>query len=192
MYWFRKSKTLSGTALHILLLFAGTAVLFSCGSGSSDTTATKENTYFDTKAFFDQELERLHTEKPEILKTVKKDQEEETKSVTIKDWKTELTSFLEVDLKKPVYNGEFIIEKKGNTEIYRSQNPELDIQEVILLRKEGEIQEIQIHKQIGNMLYKTRENLVYNKVAYYRIEKEQNIRVMGTNHYTIQGNFKKQ
>lgn len=192
MYWFRKSKTLSGTALHILLLFAGTAVLFSCGSGSSDTTATKENTYFDTKAFFDQELERLHTEKPEILKTVKKDQEEETKSVTIKDWKTELTSFLEVDLKKPVYNGEFIIEKKGNTEIYRSKNPELDIQEVILLRKEGEIQEIQIHKQIGNMLYKTRENLVYNKDAYYRIEKKQNIRVMGTNHYTIQGNFKKQ
>lgn len=192
MYWFKKNKKSSGLAVYTLLLFVGTAILLSCGSDPSDTVTAKENDYFDTKAFFEKELEKLNTEEPIVTKRVTKDEEEESQTVTIKDWKTELTSFLEVDLKKPVYNGEFTIEKEGSTEIYRSQNPELDIQEVILLQKDGEIQEIQIRKQIGNLLYKTRENLVYKKDAYYRIEKEQNIRVMGTNHYTIEGNFKKQ
>lgn len=192
MYWFNKYKIQSNTALHILILLVSTAVFLSCGNSSSDTSTAKENPYFDTKAFFLKELEDLNSEGGKVLKTVKKDKEEETQSVTIQDWKTELTSFLDVDLKKTVYNGEFTIEKEGDTEIYRSQNPDLDIQKVLIIQKDGDVQEIHIHKQIGNMLYKTQENLFYKKGDYYRIEKEQKIRVMGTHHYIIEGKFEKE
>lgn len=145
--------------------------------------------YFDIKTYFKKEIEKLSQEKPVVRKTVIKDSEEETKNMEIKDWETELNTFLSVDLQKPVYSGQFSIKKEGKSDIYTTKDPDLDLQFIKITKENGQVSRITIHKKVGNMLYKTTEKLEYKENDFYIIEKEQNIRILGTNNYVIKGSF---
>ncbi|MFD1769044.1 hypothetical protein [Sphingobacterium suaedae] len=174
------------TILRAVVAVAFTASLLSCHS--SNTPATQKEMFVDLPHFFEEEVQRLTTENPEIQKTVTKDSISETKTLRVDNWKNELSSFASVDLNKSAYLG--YLEKDSTTRkvTFRSTNPKIDLSSVELTYGSGgELQTIVVHRTIKNSLYETKEVLRYIKDSTYSLEKNQSVLLMNDKYYQIEG-----
>ena len=177
--------------IQILAAVIITAAFSSCSTGNQEKKdSSNQEKYFDIPAFFQKEIDSLASINPEINKTVKKDDQEESKKLKIKDWQIELSSFQAIDLNKPAYAGFVKVDSTDSLIQYSFTNPELDLSCVrIKLNKEGNPEMISVEKEVRNTLYKTSEFLVYEKDKFYLVEKNQQVKVMGENYYKVQGEF---
>lgn len=186
----KKLYTKYASAALIIVISAVFFLSCSDAKSTNPTSSSVKNDYFDTQSFFQTEVDSLKKLNPEIEKTVSKENETETKTLKIKNWENELSSFTAIDLQKPAYSSEFKIDTTGNQVNYVAKNPELDVQRVtIKLNEAKEPIEIIVEKSTKNMLYSTDEKLTYAKGLKYSVEKNQSILVLGDNRYLIQGNF---
>ena len=177
--------------IQILAAVFITAAFSSCSNNNQEKKAhSGQEKYFDIPAFFQKEIDSLASINPEINKTVKKDEQEETKKLKIKDWQIELSSFQAIDLNKSAYAGFVKVDSTDSLIQYSFTNPDLDLSCVrIKLNKDGQADMISIEKEVKNTLYKTSEFLVYEKNKFYLVEKNQQVKVMGENYYKVQGEF---
>jgi len=164
--------------------------ILACDNPQSSSSIPTVTTYFDTHTFFQQEIKRLKSENPSVNKTVQKENQTESKVLNIKNWENELSSFTTIDLRKPAYVAQFDVNQTPTQLEYKAINDKLDIRSVnILLDNQQRAQQIIIIKQTDNTLYHTLEKLTYNKNEGYSVEKEQKIRLLGTNKYVIKSYF---
>jgi hypothetical protein len=166
-----------------------TVLLCGCGNPGASSVKTNEKV-FDLPTYFDTEIEQLAARAPEIEKTVFTGNESETKTVQIRDWSRELSAFAAIDINKPAYKG--YVKKDSSEGFVRLyvDNPQLDVSEVIIRYDAQNVPiEIQITRHIQNFLYTTSEKLSYRKNTSYRIEKDQDVWVLGSNNYVIEGKF---
>ncbi len=186
MYW--SINTLAKIGLAVIFI---SALNFSCQDSKESTEQKHANsTYFDIPQFIQGEIDSLKKLNPQIEKTVFKDQEEETKKLTISDWDAEFASFKNIDLNKPAYAGQIEVDTIDQIVEYHFLDPKSDLSCVrIKLDSLGNPNMISIEKQIKNKLYQTSEFLVYEKGSFYLLEKNQDVQVMGENYYKVQGNF---
>lgn len=186
MYWWAKKRT-------VLAAWGLGIVLLTCYSCASDLTTSSTNRlqYADLPAFFHGEVERLGQENPTVRKTVSAGEDSEQQDVMINDWSRELSSFLAIDLNKSVYRDDILKDSVNHVVTYRIDNPDLDIETVVL--KYGEESDspvaIEIVRYIQNFLYDTKERLRYDKRKGYVIEKHQSVWILGDNQYFIEGEF---
>ncbi|MFN8353934.1 MAG: hypothetical protein U0Y10_05805 [Spirosomataceae bacterium] len=95
-----------------LLLVLG---LVACNQPQDTTTTT---TYFDLKAFVEQQIAQLSAQQPMVDKTVEvKAQQEHLKTKDI-DWAKELDLFVQADLNKPAYISSYESSTKANEVVY--------------------------------------------------------------------------
>lgn len=188
MYWYKLIYKIKAVLVAIAI---STVFLFSCTENSTKETAdTSSEKYFDIKGYFEKEILQLSTTDTRIEKTVGKDGDYETKVIQIEDWDKELGSFYAIDLNKPAYTGQFTVTQDSLSMQYTANSPKLDIRSIQIKYIGDEVSQIIIHRQIDNMLYSTEERLEYSKNNFYKINKVQNIVVLGTNKYSIQGKLK--
>ena len=185
------SLHISHKLFKILAAVIITAAFYACNpSKKSEQAAINQEKFFDIPTFFQREIDSLASVNPEINKTVKKDDQEETKKLKIKDWAVELSSFQAIDLNKPAYAGFVKVDRTDSLIQYSFTNPELDLSCVrIKLDAQGNPHMISVEKQVKNTLYKTSEFLAYEKNGFYLVEKNQQVKVMGDNYYKVQGEF---
>lgn len=165
--------------------------LSSCGGNEQAAQNLQTEVYFDIKGFFEQEAARLSKNSTPILKEIARNQENtESKKITIKDWQKELSLFIESDINKPAWTSSYDIIDAGDSIVYTTSDPDLRTKKIVV-KKEGEkIASIAIHNEVTNQLYTSQEELYYAPDSLYQIEKEQDVRIIGTNHYLITGSFK--
>lgn len=187
MYWFINSNRLK--FLTAVILF--TAVTLSCNSRNTSQQNNLSNIkHFDIPNYMQNEIDSLQNLNPLIHKTVIKDTVEETRSLHIKNWDTEFSSFKSIDLNKPAYSEYIKVDTIENVLEYSFENADLDLSCVrISLDQDGNPHMISIQKKIKNNLYKTSELLVYEKSKFYMVEKDQDVKVMGQNYYKVLGQF---
>src|SRR5690606_20946163 len=125
MYWCKNKKT-AGKAVMAVVVTA----LFLCCTPSPKERTIKREAHFDIPAYFNAEIARLTKENPTIDKTVIKDSLSETREIQIADWETELSSFVSIDLNKPVYTGILEKDSTANTIKITSSDPKIDISSV--------------------------------------------------------------
>jgi len=146
--------------------------------------------YFSVETYFKAEADRLQKSAPLVTKTVNKNGEQETHAVRISKWENELMLFIESDINKTAWSQLYQIDSVGNTVTYRSVDPELRTQQILLKRDtNGDIRYIGIQNRASNMLYQSDEQLEYYPDSLYRIGKRQRVIVVGKNNYTITGTF---
>jgi len=161
--------------------------LFACNSTPQHTKQEKKE--FDLPAYFQREIKHLSSTDKEIVKTVSKDDVSETKTIRV-DWKKELAAFAAIDINKPVYAGYIRKDSSDRTVTLRIDDPKLDLSMIrIRYDEQNEPFEITIQRKTDNLLYDTIEKLYYRKNKSYRIEKQQKVWILGTNHYTIAGSL---
>ena len=186
MYWFIKNNRLK--YLTAVILF--TAVTLSCNSTDSVENNNLAVKHFNIPAFIQHEIDSLKQLNPLIQKTVFKDTVEETRSLQIKNWENEFSSFKSIDLNKSAYADFIKVDTLQNVLEYSFSDPDLDLSCVrVSLDQNGNPQMISIQKKVKNNLYKTSEILVYEKSKFYMVEKNQDVKVMGQNYYKVLGQF---
>lgn len=173
------------------MVLALTALFLSCADTPKEKV--KRVTYFDIPTYFKEEVARLTLEEPQVEKTVVKDSLSETKSLQIANWENELSSFLSIDLNKPVYAGVLKRDSTANKIIITSTDPKLDLVQIeIQYGENSEPTAFRIRRHVQNSLFETQETLFYAKNREYSLEKKQSIRVLGDKYYRVEGLFNPQ
>jgi hypothetical protein len=151
----------------------------------------KQLEYVDLQGFFSAEASRLNAQKPTFTKTVGINEKKESKVVNKNiDWEKELNVFKEADINKPAFKGMYQISKLPNKTLYTSLNKKNLVQQIEvdwnLAKKPTGIRIFQLTK---NMIYRASDTLSYYPDSVYSIHKKQEVRVLGTTVYTIDGTF---
>lgn len=173
-----------------VLLSIISMVLSACGGSNSKAPNLQTNVYFDIKGFFEEEAQRLAKDTNLIQKEISRNGgEKERKSLVIKDWLKEFSLFIESDINKPAWTSSYGVSHKGDTITYTSNDPELRTKKISIVKNDEIVKSITIYNEVENKLYKSLEELYYSPDSIYRIEKLQDVRVIGANRYLITGSF---
>lgn len=176
MSWFRKI-----VPIVALFWFAG------C---SSETAPDAKITYFDIRGFFTSESTRLGKKNPIIHKTVTDNGTSEVREVNISNWENELALFIESDINKPSWKNSYKVENKGTAVIYTALYPDVRTKQLtITMSAAGKVKHIQINNKTTNVLYTSEEHLNYYPDSLYRIDKFQDVKILGSHRYTIEGKW---
>lgn len=149
----------------------------------------KENTYFDLRGYFSAEASRLQRKNPRITKTVLLNGQKEKKILSITDWNKELGSFIDADINKPAWKGEFSRTVRDGAEIYTTDNEKIPVSRLELESINGQIKAVKVILRTRNSLYEAADTLIYLPDSLYQISKSQKIRLIRQKHYLIRGIF---
>lgn len=169
----------------------GGLLLLLAGCGNSATEKQKDKlAYFDIRGYFEQESARLTRLNPLIVKTVMVNDSSETRSLSVTDWKKELSVFSDADINKASWKGQFKLRKSNEGEVYFSDNEKVPVKRLTLIRKKGGIYGLQILIKNTNSLYTSTDTLSYYPDSLYEIRKAQHIRLLSGKNYRVSGKFK--
>jgi len=180
MYWCR-SKNIAGVILTVNFL---AVISLSACKHDKEVSTLK---FFDLKGYFKADSIKLTKLNRQVFKTVIHNKNSETKSVHIDNWGNELRLFGESDINKPAWKDSYLVENTANTLVYKAKYPELETREITINKVGDKVKRILIINHTRNLLYETREKLTYVPDSMYRIEKTQQVRLLGINRYDIRG-----
>lgn len=169
--------------------FAALALVYSLASCKPDVQQNT-STYFSLNTYFKQETQKLTKANFNVVKTVSRNGEAETKTVKIANWPGELSVFSESDINKPSWKNSYKTTASGNFTIYKALDPDLKTQEIIIKKAKNRIAFVMVYNIVNNKLFQTREKLTYYPDSLYLIRRKQNVRFLGMNDYLIEGKLK--
>lgn len=175
--------------LNILYILSLIILLSGC---TNTQKATGVKTYFDISGFFNSEALRLQKNNVTVIKTVKQNDTEEQKSLTIDNWSNELELFSSSDINKPAWSKSYKISTQPNFVEYTAIDKKLRTHTIKIEKlNNGKVAHIYILNKTDNNLYSTTEELNYYPDSLYAISKKQHVLVLGSNNYHITGLIKK-
>jgi hypothetical protein len=162
--------------------------LIACNNPEEHVAAGKSG-YFAVKTYFQQEAARLQRLDPVIEKTVVVNGKAETKKLKITSWTKEFASFIDADINKRAWNGEFKKDNTDSVEDYQSNNEKVPVKSVTIYKKDQQISGVVIVVKNQNYLYTSTDTLSYFPGRRYQVRKSQQIKLMNTKEYWITGIF---
>jgi hypothetical protein len=168
----------------VFLLFA----LSACNNPELKPASGKQD-YFALNAYFQKEALRLQRTSPVVDKTVLANGKTERKHLKIRSWTKELSSFIEADINKKAWAGEFKKTVNDSTETYLSSNEKVPVKKVAIFRRDKQIAGIVIIIKNKNYLYTSTDTLSYYPDKWYEVKKTQQIKLMSKKQYRINGVF---
>lgn len=174
------------TPLFFLLL-----LLFGCQE-QPEQKQKKELTYFDLKGYFEKESKRLSAASPYLTKTVSVNDSTETQKIRVRDWNKELEIFKDSDINKAAWKGMFNVTSKSGTVYYKSDDEKIPVKELSVFYTNGDnkiLQGLQIVISNTNILYESRDTLIYYPDSVYQVKKSQDILLLSKKNYQITGKF---
>ena len=167
------------------------AILLTVASCTKQENTGKQYFYFDVEGFFKAEASRLDQVNPNVSKTVRKNKDTETRNLKIDDWQTELELFKSSDINKPAWRNSYKTETKGGLISYTATSPELRTRNLVIEKDgTGKVKRISTANEVSNPLYSSTEILEYYPDSLYKIQKKQNVKLLGENTYFISGKIK--
>jgi hypothetical protein len=145
--------------------------------------------YFGVKAYFQKEAARLQHLDPMVKKTVVVNGKSETKDLKIASWTKEFASFIDADINKRAWSGEFRKEETDSLEKYQSNNEKVPVKSILIYKKDRRILGLVIVIKNQNYLYTSTDTLSYFPGKQYQVRKTQQIKLMNKKEYRITGIF---
>lgn len=179
----RQTKAIYPAVILAALLF----ILFlpACKPDIKETGAGL--TYFDLKGYIKNNAAQLNRLNRPVVKTMVHNGVTESKKVNIDNWDRELGLFSGSDINKPAWKDSYLVQNTANMIYYKAKYPELDTREITVNKDGNKVKWIIIINHTKNLLYETKEKLTYVPDSMYRIEKTQQVRLLGMNRYDIKG-----
>lgn len=152
---------------------------------------TQDSYFYNFKAFFNAEVEKLNKRNPAVEKTITHNDQSETKTLNIHNWKQELDLFYESDINKASWKNSYTADSSASKIIYTAKEDKLRIRkaEVYFSDKQQPVR-ISFHNKTANYLYSSEERLDYYPDSLYTIHKKQKVVLLGENDYHITGKFR--
>ncbi len=147
--------------------------------------------YMNIKGFFEAEVQRLTENNKLVDKTVKRNEISETKTGISVNWINELSLFIESDINKPAWRDSYKITEDSSEVIYMALDSNLRTRSIHIKKDARDrIRNISIMNRTKNNLYQSSEQLNYVPDSIYKIDKSQQVLLLGNNRYQIIGVFK--
>ncbi|RYE36151.1 MAG: hypothetical protein EOP42_04405 [Sphingobacteriaceae bacterium] len=172
-----------------VILFGGICAGLNLASCKPDIRQN-ETSYFNLNSYFNAEAKKLKEANFEVIKTVSRNGETETKKLKIENWPQELSLFSESDINKPSWKNSYKTTTSGDVTIYKALEPDLKTQEIIIKKHNQQIIYLMIFNVANNKLFQSKEKLTYYPDSLYIIRRKQHVRFLGTNDYLIEGKMK--
>jgi hypothetical protein len=175
--------------LFILLAFS--LVMVSCTDANDQAESSQ---YYDISTFFDEYADLLNSRRVSANKVIEKDGEREERFLENPDWKKELDPFKDLNIRRPAFRGEFVIDTvfssaKNYSVKYISKSTKTEIREIEILFSNDEIQSLTASKMNDNAVFSISRNLAWMRNKGYRITGRLNIGNIHSTQYKIQGNY---
>jgi hypothetical protein len=180
MYWYNSKIRLAALA-GVVFISCFTA----CKPDIKETGASLK--YFDLKGYFEKDSEHLAKLNPLVFKTVVHNGITESKKLHIANWQAELDFFKSSDINKPAWKDNYTIQADSNYIMYRAKTLDVKTRSITIKLVNSKVKWILINNYTKNLLYMTRERLMYFPDSLYQIDKMQAVRVIGINRYKITG-----
>ncbi|POY35260.1 hypothetical protein C3K47_15875 [Solitalea longa] len=151
---------------------------------------TANSPYFNIKAYFESEVNRLNIEHPKISKTVNSNGKTESKVIQDTIWRSELSVFINSNINKPAWNKSYLVNKSDTSEVYKAIDTTLKTREISIIKHpDGTIKSISILNTTDNELYELVEKLEYIPNKFYKIERKQQSKLLKESSFVVEGKF---
>jgi hypothetical protein len=134
-------------------LFLG--LFTACESNSSNTI--EASPYFNLKDFLENQAVMLDSLKPSVEKIALDEKSPTPKKFKVDDWKRELRLFIETNINRPVYIGQYSVDSsKSNPQkvIYKAKTDDLSTRSIeIFYNQDAKLDSIKIFYKKQNWLY---------------------------------------
>jgi hypothetical protein len=162
--------------------------LTACAAPEKERKGAKA-AYFDLKGYFNKEAAALNNRQPLVNKRVMVNDKAEDKQVKISNWEKELSVFIDADINKAAWDGEFSSKSSESGITYTANSDKVPVKKVQVLRANGVVSGIIITIHNSNYLYSSSDTLSYYPDSLYKIRKSQEIKLMSPKRYEITGKF---
>lgn len=169
------------TICCIVLLFTA------CNLKEKEREKAKNKLYFDIENYFKSEAKRMAKKNSSINKTVSINGKTEQKTILIKNWEKEFAAFLDADINKASWRGDFQLSTTANVKIYTTRNEKIPVKKLAVTQKNGKVIAIKIFIHNINDLYVSQDSLSYFPDSLYHIVKAQKIKLMEEKKYEVTG-----
>lgn len=157
-------------------------------------TQPAQHLYWNSKAYFETDTNRLKQEKTRLHKELNFGSENEQIQIDTPNWTKELDPFISIDLSKPGYSGRFavdtlILNDSEYTVAYKAKDTQTDLRFCSTTLQQGKIIAVRAEFSSANTLYKSDKLYTYTPDSGYTISGYQSVTLGNPVHYTIKGIF---
>ena len=164
-------------------------MLFSCRP-EKPASVVAGTSYFDLKGYLEKEISRYSKASPIVQKTVSINAKAESRNIKVADWSKELAVFIDADINKSAWKGDFKLDSSANYVKYSSTNKKIPVKQLFVFRADDKVIKLEIILSNRNLLYQSNDTLSYYPDSLYKIIKTQKIRLMDGKRYEIVGKIK--
>jgi len=171
-------------------------VLWGCSNSDSASTDTEADRFFDVEGYFQEEVDRLQREQPNIDKEVSLNEEQESIQPDTLNFKKELSVFLNSDINKvswiESYSADTTRRDDGSiaTTVYEAQAEKLRTRLVEVSYDADAPQRVRIINRTENAVLDARQELIYEPDTGFEIQQTQQIRFMKPNKVSVAVRFR--
>jgi hypothetical protein len=159
-----------------------------------DTTPHVDSSYFDTKAYFEHEANRLIEQHVLLKKNMTFDGQTDIQQRDTISWTKELRPFIDIDLRKPSYakrleRDSLRIDEHHYQLIYTSNDKKTDLKKAILEFEDTDTipQSMKVIITEKNTLYESEKTLTWYHDSAFYIEGHQEVNLTHPIKYRLQG-----
>ncbi len=175
---------------YLVVLFLG-GLMTGCSTGTTDSSEI----LFDTRSFFEAQLDSLKEQHYGLVKVMHFGEKKDRIYLDSLKWETELAPFTAIDLRKPAYTGRFLADSvvEANRIIlhYHRNDKVTDIEDVWIYKQDSTITQIKIVFEEKNQLYASAKELVFTSDSGFEISGSQSVKLSPPVTYHVKGIFKK-
>lgn len=171
------------------MLFAG------CTKDPLDEYFEDDKKFYNLKAYFDNQINKLNARNQNVRKTITKDGRSEVIEVKTLNWVEELEVFKESDINKPAWRDAYITDtvylQKSTVISHDALNADNPVQHLVVTLdpKTGSCLRVSIDKHTDNFLYNSRQKLFYSAGEGYRIKGSLKVDYLFESEYEVDAEF---
>lgn len=180
-----------------LLLVGLLALLtFHCQSSAEVRAGLEEKTFFDLRAFFEEEIARLQAENPKIKKEIEINGKTEQKTQEEVDFKKELAIFIRSDINKPAWKDKYGVDSVvvSNDLIrldYIALDSTLKTRLLSIEFEDAAVNKVSITNKTDSPLIQSQQQLTFEPKKGYQIANQQDLSLSDDSQLRIVATFER-
>lgn len=170
-------------------------VLAACSKDPTEVYYEEQRSYFDLPTFIDAQINNLKKKGQWVRKHVRKDGHEHIIERGDIDWKEELDLFIESDINRPAWRGEFKVDtidlEREYVITYKSENKEIPVRNVVVTidKDSGQCLKITVDRRSKNFLYQSDQSIYFTTGEGYMMKGKLSVSYLFDSEYSIETEF---
>ena len=170
-------------------------MLNSCSKDPAELYYEDQRYYYDLPSFIRSQAENLQNKSQWVRKHVTKDGHSHIIERGNIDWQEELDAFLESDINRPAWRGEFKVDTISLERVYvityKTENKQIPVKNVVITidKDTGQCLQVTIDRKTKNFLYSSDQSMYFTTGEGYMMKGKLSVSYLFDSEYSIESEF---